>query len=194
MLAGNVVALLSPMLFIPLLTYGFGPQNYDYKSMAAIRLGDDDDIALAANTDPELVPGAASVSAEQSAAEQKKLQRASVIAKNMTGFMTIALLVLWPMPLYGTGYVFSKPFFTGWVSVGILWLFCSLFMVGLYPLWEGRHSMANTFKGIIRDLGGKSGAVKMTRPVVEGREGSASGSEEVSGEEKKPEVVTEKAA
>ena len=28
MLAGNVVALLSPLVFVPVLTYTFGPQNY----------------------------------------------------------------------------------------------------------------------------------------------------------------------
>ena len=70
---------------------------------------------------------------------------------------------LWPMPMYGSGYVFSKEFFTGWVVVGILWLFCSTFCVGLYPLWEGRHSMAHTFKGIVRDLTGKG------KPPLKGR-------------------------
>lgn len=102
------------------------------------------------------------------------LKRASVIAKSMTVFMTIALLVLWPIPMYGSSYgksserapppqvcfrsvrhvlewtaketsyksmlpinetltpesrlVFSRKFFTGWVVVGILWLFCSAFV------------------------------------------------------------------
>lgn len=108
MLAGNVVALLSPLVFIPILTYAFGAQNYDYKSMAAIRLGNDEDIAADAHTDLELVRGAHSFSPEQSAAEQEKLQRASLIAKSLTGFMTVALLILWPMPMYGSNYIFSK--------------------------------------------------------------------------------------
>jgi urea-proton symporter len=42
--------------------------------------------------------------------------------------------------MYGTGYIFSKGFFTGWVAIGILWLFCSSFCVALYPLWEGECS------------------------------------------------------
>lgn len=67
--------------------------------------------------------------------------------------------------MYGSGYVFSKKFFTGWVVVGILWLFCSAFAVGLYPLWEGRHSMAHTFKSIYLDLTGKR------KPKLVGREG-----------------------
>ncbi|KAM0797807.1 urea active transporter [Usnea florida] len=189
MLAGNVVALLSPLVFVPVLTYAFGPQNYDYKSMAAIRLGNDEDIAAAANTDLELIPGVTGMSAAESEAEQKNLTRASLIAKSLTGFMTIALLILWPMPLYGSGYIFSKKFFTGWVSVGILWLFCSSFCVALFPLWEGRHSMARTFKGIVRDLSGKSGVVIKGRIV----EGSNESSSPVRESEKAPQVAMEKA-
>ena len=170
------MALLSPLIYVPILTYAFGPQNYDYRSMAAIKLGNDEDIAAAANVDLELIPGAAGMTRDQAAEEQKHLKKASVIAKSMTVFLTLALLILWPMPMYGTGYVFSKKFFTGWVSVGILWLFCSSFAVGVFPVWEGRKSMANTFKGIWWDLRGKQGrrvrgSVFQPRgSVVEGKE------------------------
>lgn len=161
MLAGNVVALLSPMIFIPVLTYAFGPANYDWKSMAAIRLSDDSEIASAAHTDLESIPGTQSIlDAQLSEKEQAKLNRASFIAKSMTVFMTIAFLVLWPMPMYGTGYVFSKKFFTGWVVVGIMWIFGSIGCVGLYPLWEGRGSLARVARGIMTDLRGGNGAAR----------------------------------
>ncbi|KAL8750698.1 MAG: hypothetical protein Q9184_006334 [Pyrenodesmia sp. 2 TL-2023] len=163
MLAGNVVALLSPLIFVPVLTYAFGTQKYDWVSMALIRLGDDSDVAARANVDLELIPGAADVDEEELLAEKTKLKRASLIAKSMTAVLTLALLVLWPMPMYGSGYVFSKEFFTGWVSVGIIWLFCSTFCVGLYPLWEGRHSQAHTIRGIYRDLTGRG------KPPLQGR-------------------------
>ena len=94
MLAGNVVALLSPLVFIPVLTYTFGPQNYDYKSMALIRLGDDSDLAASAHVDLELIPGATSMSDAELLNESTKLRRASLIAKTMTGVLTIALLVV----------------------------------------------------------------------------------------------------
>lgn len=163
MLAGNVVALLSPIIYIPLLTYAFGPQNYDYASMKLIRRASDHDVAAAHHVDPELVPGSRTVGPEAAALEQRHLKRASVIAKSLTAFMTVALLVLWPMPLYGTGYVFSRRFFTGWVSVGILWLFGSAVCVGLYPLWEGRGSLLGTVRSVVLDLRGLRG------PVVQGR-------------------------
>ncbi|PVH82449.1 urea active transporter [Cadophora sp. DSE1049] len=155
MLAGNVVALLSPLIFVPILTYSFGAANYDWQSMKAIRKGDDSDIADAANIDIERVPGAAAVDTAAEEKEHKNLMRASKIAGWTTVTMTLVLLVLWPMPLYGTGYVFSKKFFTGWVVVGIMWLGFSSCCVGLFPLWEGRTSMARTARAIWRDINGK---------------------------------------
>lgn len=59
------------------------------------------------------------------------------------------------MPMYGSGYIFSKKFFTGWVVVGILWIFCSLFAVGLFPVFEGRKTLVNTVKFIYLDVTGK---------------------------------------
>ena len=54
MLAGNVVALLSPALFIPLLTLAFGVDKYDWQSMKNIRLvSDNEELAAAAHLDPE---------------------------------------------------------------------------------------------------------------------------------------------
>jgi hypothetical protein len=155
MLAGNVVALLSPLIFVPIFTLIFGLDKYDWISMAAIRKGDDHDLAAAAHIDLELIPGEANISAEQEAIEQQKLLRASKIAKTMTVILTFALLVLWPMPMYGTGYIFSKKFFTGWVVVGIIWLIGSLLCVGIFPVWEGKDALYHTFKAIYLDITGK---------------------------------------
>ena len=155
MLAGNVMALLSPLIFTPIFTLIFGVDKYDWASMAAIRKGDDHDMAAEAGEDLEAIPGERDTSAEEMEVEQTKLLRASKIAKSMTVIMTLALLVLWPMPMYGSGYVFSKKFFTGWVVVGILWMFCSAGAVGIYPLWEGRATSTRTFKSIYLDITGK---------------------------------------
>lgn len=155
MLAGNVVALLSPVLFVPVFTLIFGLDKYDWVSMAAIRKGDDHDLAAAAHIDLELVPGEASIPAEDEAIEQAKLLRASKIAKSMTVVLAVVLLVLWPMPMYGSGYIFSKKFFTGWVVVAIIWLIGSLCCVGVFPVWEGREALYHTFKAIYLDITGK---------------------------------------
>ena len=131
--------------------------------MKLIRKADDHDLADAANVDLELIPGERRNSTNEEQIEQHKLQRAAKIARSLTVFLTLALIILWPMPMYGSGYVFSKGFFTGWVSIGILWLFCSATCVGLYPLWEGRHTSVRTVKSIFLDITGKR------KPMTHGR-------------------------
>lgn len=121
--------------------------------MKSIRKGDDSDIMD--KGDLELVPGHAPISGADAEAEQTKLLRASKIAKTMTVILTLSLLILWPMPMYGSGYIFSEKFFTGWVVVGIMWLFFSIFCVGLYPLFEGRHSLKHNIWSIFKDITGK---------------------------------------
>ena len=187
MLAGNVVALLSPLIFILTLTYAFKPQNYDWISMKAIRKGDDSDLAAAAHMDLELIPGESRHSDNEEREEQHKLLRAGKIARWLTVFLTLALLIVWPMPMYGSNYVFSKPFFTGWVTVGILWLFFSAFCVGLYPLWEGRKTSSRTLKLIFLDVTGKK------KPSPHGRVEEMNAAQEEDAESEGADTPTEKA-
>ncbi|QKX53391.1 uncharacterized protein TRUGW13939_00470 [Talaromyces rugulosus] len=151
MLAGNVAALLSPLIFIPILTLIFGQQNYDYESMRNIRKVDDSDVAAAAHVDLEMIPGETSHPEDMTATEKQKLDKAAFWARTLTVIMTLCLLILWPMPMYGSGYVFSKKFFTGWVVVGILWLFCTAFGVVLFPLYEGRASIVRVVRMMALD-------------------------------------------
>lgn len=74
--------------------------------------------------------------------------------------------------MYGTAYIFSKPFFTGWVSVGIIWIFCSFIAVGLFPVFEGRKTLVRTAKYIYLDLTG-SRSFKTGGTTVHEAEGSA---------------------
>lgn len=87
MLAGNVAALLSPIIFIPILTYALGPQNYDWKSMMDIRKGDDHDLAAAAGVDLENTSDDNDERATAAAEEQRKLLRAGKISKTTTIIM-----------------------------------------------------------------------------------------------------------
>ena len=166
MLAGNVVALLAPMIFIPILSFAFKSPRYDWISMQQIRKGDDSELAAAAHVDLELVPGESRQSDHEAREEAHKLQRAAKIARSLTVFLTLALLILWPMPMYGSGYIFSKKFFTGWIAVGILCLFVSAACVGVYPLWEGRKTSARTLKAIWLDVSGRGRGITHGRATV----------------------------
>jgi len=167
MLAGNVVALLSPIVFVAVFTAIFGIAKYDWKSMLDIKPGDDHDLAEEAGLNLEEIPGGRALMNFEE--EQKKLKRASKISKTVTVLMTICFLVLWPMPLYGTGYIFSKKFFTGWVTVGIIWIFCSFIGVGLFPIWESRDTLARTTKALFCDLVGREKTQTIQAQPVEGQ-------------------------
>jgi hypothetical protein len=86
---------------------------------------------------------------------QSHLMKAAKIARWMTVVMTLCFLVLWPMPLYGSGYVFSKSFFTGWVVVGFIWLFCTMMCVGVFPVWQSRRTLVKVTMGMVREAMGK---------------------------------------
>ncbi|KAJ5183414.1 hypothetical protein N7492_001030 [Penicillium capsulatum] len=185
MLAGNVAALLSPIVFSPILTYVFGSQNYDYESMRAIRKVDDTEVAAAAHVDIELVPGETDPTHAQSAEEERKLNRAALYSRTLTIFLALAFLILWPIPMYGSSYIFSKKFFTGWVVVGLLWLFCTSFGVVLFPLYEGRESIIRTVRMMSLDLVGKKPTVYRGKADDEGQPSGVATPIEYAGEKDK---------
>lgn len=88
MLAGNVVALLSPLVLVALFTLVFGLDRYDWKSMMEIRRGDDHELAADAHLDVEEVRGERAQAAGDFEAEQKKLLRAGRISKTVTVVLT----------------------------------------------------------------------------------------------------------
>jgi urea-proton symporter len=97
MLAGNVAALLTPCIFIPILTYALGKDNYDWLSMKEIKKADDHDISAAAQMDLEMIPGGHNETIAEEEAEQAMLVKAARTARWLTVFLTLALLVLWPV-------------------------------------------------------------------------------------------------
>lgn len=145
--------------------------------MALIRKADDHDLADAAHVDLELVPGESHNSIADEQEEQRKLLRASKIAKTMTVVLTLSLLILWPMPMYGAGYIFSLKFFTGWVVVGIMWLFGALFTVSLFALWQGRKDIFEIAKSVYLDISGKRHPSTYHNPTAIYVEGKDTGSD-----------------
>jgi len=118
-LVGNLAALLSPVLFVLVLS-AFKPDNYDFNAMRPSELD---------------ATGPSSLRRGEEDEARNQLAEASRIAKYVILAITLAFLVLWPMPMYGTGYIFSLNFFTGWIVVGILWIFISFLGSDLFESW-----------------------------------------------------------
>ncbi|SGZ47654.1 CIC11C00000003181 [Sungouiella intermedia] len=171
MLTGNVVALLSPLIIVPVLTLVFKPQKFNWDILKTIARVDEEEELLAAETpveeDPEkLLPVKSQMTTaaheiavenfDKYAEESARLKRSFKIALTICCVLAVCLILLWPIPMYGSGYIFSKSFFTGWVSVFFIWSFFTAFVVIIGPVWEGRQGLFTTFRGIYWDLTGQT--------------------------------------
>lgn len=68
----------------------------------------------------------------------------------------VVTCILWPLPLY-RDYIFTQTFFSGWVTMAIIWHFGAMFAVIIYPIFDGRHAIAKAIQGIMKDLRGREG-------------------------------------
>ncbi|GAA5990146.1 hypothetical protein JCM10908_005843 [Rhodotorula pacifica] len=119
---------------ITLLFSLFRPAHYDWHGLSAVKVVDADGNEIDAFVDKSYNP--------------EKLRRSALVARWAALFLFLALFVLWPLPLYGTKYIFSKKFFTGWIAVGGAWAFFTIFAVGLLPIFESRRDLWALITGI----------------------------------------------
>jgi urea-proton symporter len=65
---------------------------------------------------------------------------------------TLGFMIVLPFSLYGTGYVFSKGFFYGYVIVAFIWAWTSFIICVLMPLWESWGDIWYIVGAVCRDL------------------------------------------
>ncbi|KAJ8651452.1 hypothetical protein O0I10_012995 [Lichtheimia ornata] len=158
MMAGNLVALFSPLLVtVPLSLWK--PDNFTFDATRNIEI-----------IEEETTPEPAAIQKEEDVeAEQAQMRKSARFAKYTSVILALCLFVLWPLPMFGSQYVFSLPFFRGWVIVSIIWVFYSTFAVGLFPLWEARKDAVIVFRAIWQDLRGRRQLADLpTKVTVQG--------------------------
>ncbi|MCJ1385164.1 urea active transporter [Xylographa soralifera] len=72
-------------------------------------------------------------------------------------FLCIAI-VLVPFTLFGSDYIFSRSFFTGWCVVSFMWCWVSMIICVIWPVWESRKALYMITKGLLGDMTGKGHA------------------------------------
>ncbi|KAK4625992.1 Urea active transporter [Fulvia fulva] len=65
-------------------------------------------------------------------------------------FISIAVILV-PFMLFGTGYVYSRAFFEGWVVVSFLWVWVSMIICVIYPVFESTGALKGVSLGLWRD-------------------------------------------
>ena len=135
MLYGNVVAILSSGLICVVVSLAQN-KKYDWSLL---------------NKEMKLVDAdiTADVAAEQEkhAQDEAQLRKAYSFSLKGGGILTLICVVLWPMPLYFSGYVFDLGFYGFWVGIAIVWVSVASFCIICIPIIEARKGFAEVFSG-----------------------------------------------
>lgn len=101
--------------------------------------------------------------------DPKELARASKMAKMVSGVLCLIFLVIIPFPMYGTGYIMSRKFFTGWTIVVFIWSWFAALLIWFMPLWQSREHLVKVINGV---FGGKEKGTSATNEteVINGDE------------------------
>jgi len=135
MLYGNVVAILSSG-FICIVVSLAQNKKYDWAQM---------------NTHMKIVEGDMSeqVKAEiaQAAQDEETLKKAFKFSVKGGGILTIICVIVWPLPLFFSGYVFDIGFYGMWVGIAIVWVSIAAFTIICMPIYEARGGFAKVLGG-----------------------------------------------
>jgi len=135
MLYGNVVAILSSGLICVVVSLS-QRKVYDWKEM---------------NTHMNIVEADMSETLKAEIAQRQQdeetLKKAYKFSLKGGGILTIICVVLWPLPLYFSGYVFDLGFYSMWVGIAIVWVSVAAFTIICMPIYEARGGFAKVFKG-----------------------------------------------
>nr|AIE99763.1 urea active transporter [uncultured marine thaumarchaeote KM3_11_C04] len=135
MLYGNVVAILSSGLICVVISLAQN-KKYDWAEL---------------NPKMQIVEAdmTESVKAEIAKAEQDEatLKKAYQFSLKGGGLLTIICVVIWPLPLYFSGYVFDIGFYGLWVGIAMVWVSIAAFCIIGIPIWEARGGFAKVASG-----------------------------------------------
>ncbi|KOC12957.1 putative urea active transporter [Aspergillus flavus AF70] len=178
---GTVASAFSPILYSVVITL-VRPQNYDWndfkkEKLALERLESDlttvHSHGKANRQENGLEEGARHISAF----DPQELKRWGRIAAFWSIATFLGHWVIWPLPMYGSKYVFGKGFFSAWVVVAIIWLWVTMLVAIFYPIFDGGiQQITQVYRGLCVGNGRKEAV---------GNESSSSPSISDTGEEVK---------
>lgn len=73
----------------------------------------------------------------RAALDAKELKRWGRIAAFWSAATFLGHWVIWPLPMYGSKYVFDMNFYYAWVVVAIIWLWFTTMVATFYPIVDG---------------------------------------------------------
>ncbi|KAK6204848.1 Sodium:solute symporter family-domain-containing protein [Scheffersomyces amazonensis] len=165
--AGNTVAVGAPLIIVPILVW-IKPANFDWNTWKE-DIKQDDNVEY--DHDHDLKGVLSQDENTQFELDKNAKLHQTLLRQRKIGFATtlvfvLFFLLLFPIPLYASRYVFSKTFFRGWIVVMFIWGFFGSFTVIVYPIWEARR----TFKALFMIFLGKAPQISDELNYVKSRE------------------------
>ncbi|RLL93482.1 hypothetical protein CFD26_102212 [Aspergillus turcosus] len=88
------------------------------------------------------------------------VRKAERLAQGANIVFILIAVILVPFTLFGTSYVYSKPFFTGWVVVSLIWIWASVIICVVYPVVESAGALKDISRGLWMDMKALMGVKK----------------------------------
>ncbi|KAH7907163.1 Sodium:solute symporter family-domain-containing protein [Hygrophoropsis aurantiaca] len=80
------------------------------------------------------------------------LEKSFKVACYTAIIMSFIIVILIPIPMFLSHYIFSLQFFRAWVVISVVWLFVAACITSVLPLWESRQAIMDIGRGLTRDL------------------------------------------
>ncbi|KAH2980309.1 hypothetical protein KXW58_002868 [Aspergillus fumigatus] len=90
------------------------------------------------------------------------VRKAERLAQGASLVFILIAVILVPFTLFGTSYVYSKPFFTGWVVVSLIWIWASVIICVVYPVVESAGALGDISRGLWMDMKALTGVKKQS--------------------------------
>lgn len=79
-------------------------------------------------------------------ADEKFLNKAARFPRRYLILLVVTLVVIWPIPLYLSGYVFSLETYYVWIGIAIVWAAAAASTVILLPIIEAKSAIIKIFR------------------------------------------------
>ena len=132
LLAGNLASILTS-LAITVIGSLFRPENFNFSKLKHEIIVVDEKIRKRLEKETN----------------EKSLRNASRFSKQYGLSLTLILVVVWPIPLFFSNYVFTETVYTVWIWVAILWAAAAASMIWILPIIQSRDGISHVVKNIV---------------------------------------------
>ncbi len=80
--------------------------------------------------------------------DEKILSRAARFSRRYLVLLVLVLVVIWPIPLYLSGYIFSLAIYYVWIGIAIVWAAAAACTVIILPIVEAKNAIMKIFRVI----------------------------------------------